>query len=203
MDDASAWVSRAFDLARRYEVWDYSEKNIAMLQSQGANRVRLFQIGHHPRLARIARDVPQDIDVLFYGSFNPRRRAVLGQLRQAGCVVKAVFGVYGAERDALIARSKLVLNLHFYQSKIFEVVRVFYLLSNARAVVAERGPDTTIDPHYLPGICAVEYADLAASCLQLLSDDSARQQLETRALDTMSQHPQHCYTAAMFEAAAG
>ena len=200
-DDASAWVSRVVELARSYEVWDYSEKNIAKLQSQGAKRVRLFQIGFHPRLARIPHDVPRDIDVLFYGSFNPRRQAVLDQLRQAGCGVKAVFGVYGAERDALIARSKLVLNLHFYQSKIFEVVRVFYLMTNARAVVAECGPDTTIDPNYLPGICAAEYADLAAACLRLLADNAARQRLQARALEAMMQLPQYRYTPALCQPA--
>ena len=54
-----------------------------------------------------------------------------------GINVKALFGVYGRERDKLIARSKIVLNMHHYSSQIFEIVRVFYLLTNRKAVVAE------------------------------------------------------------------
>ena len=59
--------------------------------------------------------------------------------------VRAESGVRGAERDALIARARLVLNLHFYPTAIFELVRVSYLLANGKAVVAECGPETEID----------------------------------------------------------
>ncbi|HEX8955850.1 MAG TPA: hypothetical protein VF798_06230, partial [Burkholderiaceae bacterium] len=136
----SPWLKGPLaELFARFEVWDYSRRNvtaIAALVPQA--RVRFAPVGHMPQLCRIAPE-PQgeDIDVLFYGSLNDRRRRVLDGLRRRGVNVEAVFGVYGAERDALIARAKLVLNLRLYDSDIFEIVRVSYLLGNGKAVVSE------------------------------------------------------------------
>ena len=67
--------------------------------------------------------------------------------------VKCLVGVYGEERDAYIARSKIVLNLHFYESQIMEQVRISYLLNNHALVISEsssRNPfgDTIITVSY-------------------------------------------------------
>ena len=77
-----------------------------------------------------------------------------------GLTVKSLFGVYGKERDAWIERSKLVINHHYYQSQIFEVVRVFYLLTNSVAVVGEVNDTTSIDHIYKEGIHPVQYDGL-------------------------------------------
>ena len=84
-------------------------------------------IGYTRELTRIRRVAPPDIDVLFIGSINPRRRAVLEQMHADGLRVQAAFGVYGAERDALVARARIVLNVHFYEAKVLEMVRLSYL----------------------------------------------------------------------------
>jgi hypothetical protein len=62
------------------------------------------------------------------------------------------FGAYGAGRDALVARSKIVLSMHYYEPAAFEIVRVAYLLANAKAVVAEVNPGETVDADLLPGL---------------------------------------------------
>lgn len=186
---ATPWLAAIQDWARRCAVWDYSPHNIAALQAAGVEGARFLALGHHPKLQRIAR-LPQDVDVLFYGSTNDRRTAVLDDLRARGLKVQQLFGVYGRPRDAWITRSRVVLNLHFYESKIFEVVRVHYLLSNGRAVVGEAGPDTLADPLFLQGICGVPYAGLADACEALVRDDAARAALEQRALATIAQRPQ-------------
>ena len=75
---------------------------------------------------------------------------------------------------------KLVLNLHFYPSNVFEVVRVSYLLTNAKAVVAECASDTEIDRGLRDAVEGVEYEDLVPACLALLADDGRRRALEER-----------------------
>jgi hypothetical protein len=60
--------------------------------------------------------------------------------------IEFLAGVYREERDRLIARAKVVLNMHYYDARVFEIVRVSYLLSNEKAVVAECGATTTIEP---------------------------------------------------------
>lgn len=120
------------------EVWDYSEENINFLRRRGVAHVRLLPIGFHENLRRIGRKT-QDIDVLFYGSLNPRRRAILDQIATFANV-KCLVGVYGAERDAYIARSKVVLNLHYYEAQIMEQCRIAYLLNNHAFVITEDSP---------------------------------------------------------------
>lgn len=188
--DDSSWRATILSFASRLRVWDYSDRNIAFLRSRGIDHVRKLPIGYHPRLRRIPRAPVQDIDVLFYGSVGERRQIALQRLQAAGLKVKAVFGVYGAERDALIARSRVVLNLHHYQSRIFEIVRVFYLMTNGKAVVAEVDADTSIDAEYRPGVRCAGYDELTAACLELARDDGLRAALEHRAYETIRVLPQ-------------
>ena len=41
----------------------------------------------------------KDIDVLFYGSINPRRKYIIDKLIENKIKVKTLFGVYEKERD--------------------------------------------------------------------------------------------------------
>lgn len=178
-------------VARRHRVWDYSPRNIAALtQILGTDRPPSTHvpIGFVPELTRIPAAETQDIDVLFYGSLNPRRAAVLKALEGAGLRVVTVFNTYGAERDALIARAKLVLNLHFYDTRIFEIVRVFYLMANAKAVVSECDPDTEIDADLRGGLELVPYDGVVSACLRLVRDSAARRRLEAAAFEVISRH---------------
>lgn len=189
--DDLPWNAHIFHWARLHPFWDYSARNIDKLREEGALRVSHLGVGHHPGLATIRPAPLQDIDVLFYGELSDRRRAILQAVADRGLRVETLYQVYGAERDAYIARAKVVLNLHQMNSKIFEVVRVFYLMSNAKAVVAEVGPDTAMDPFYRAGICCADESRIADECLRLVRDDTARAALEAAALATISARPQH------------
>lgn len=173
------WLTpEAIELFRRHEVWDYSARNAARYAELGLARPRVVPIGHAPELVRIPK-VPEqeDIDVLFYGSLNERRRVILDALRARGLRVEAVFGVYGEARDQLIARSTIVLNLHFYEAKVFEIVRVSYLLANGRCVVSERGADPAEEREFDEGIAFAEYGELVNTCARLARDPIARARL--------------------------
>jgi hypothetical protein len=91
------------------------------------------------------------------------------------------------------------LNLHHYNSQVFEIVRVFYLMTNAKAVVGEVGEGTAIDPYYLPGICAARYDALVPSCLGLIADREIREEMERKALETISGRPQSELLAPLLE----
>src|SRR5882724_11294934 len=166
----SPWLTDAY-LARlrRYPVWDYSEGNIAELARMGI-RAEHCGIGYMPALTRIA-PAPEDIDVLFVGSVNERRITVLKQLATQGVNVEARFNIYGAERDAFVARSKIILNVHFYESRVFEIVRVSYLLANRKCVVSETGQDEALESPLRKGVASVPYGRLTAACLQLLQNN--------------------------------
>jgi SAM-dependent methyltransferase len=176
----SPWLSGAYCAAlRRHAVWDYSAENVSRAVKLGVATVRHVPLGYVPELSRIAA-ANEDIDVLFYGSINERRRAVLQALETAGLKVVALFGVYGEERDRAIARAKVVLSVHFYEAKIFEIVRVAYLLTNAKAVVAECGTGTMIEPDLREAIAGVPYDGLVDACLQMVRRRDQRQTLAAR-----------------------
>ncbi|MBV8143789.1 MAG: hypothetical protein JO184_02190 [Gammaproteobacteria bacterium] len=161
-------------------VWDYSAENVCRLRAHGARSVAFVPVGYVPELARIPR-LSEEIDVLFYGCINPRRRQILEALRARGLKVVALFGSYGELRDRAIASAKVVLNMHYYEAKIFEIVRAAYLLTNGKAVVAEVGEDTKIESDVREAVCGVPYDRLVEACVELVSDRAQRTALEERA----------------------
>jgi tetratricopeptide (TPR) repeat protein len=178
-------------LLKRLAVWDYSVRNIVELRRMTQNpNIRHFSVGHVPEMTRNFPASAQPIDVLFYGSINERRRVVLQGLADAGLKVRHLFSVYGEERDRVIAEAKIVLNLHFYEDSIHEIVRTSYLLANSKAVVSECGPKTEIDEDIRQAMIAVPYSDLVSSCVALVRDEPRRHALERRAFEIFAKRDQ-------------
>ncbi len=130
----------------------------------------------------VARDVfrvvPKDIDILFYGSMNDRRLKVIQELADKhGINAKYVFGIYGDELSKMIHRSKIVLNVHYYESSIFEAVRVLPLLASRVPVVSETSVDDEQYAYLENGLVRVPYKELADACKALLADAEKRQQV--------------------------
>ncbi len=177
-----------YQVALQHQVWDYSLQNIRKWTAMNsAYRPIHVPLGYVPELSRIQTVPTPDIDVLFYGSLNERRNRIVKALKAAGARVHTAFGIYGKERDDLIARSKIVLNVHFYDAKIFEIVRVSYLLANSKAVVTECCSSTEIDEGLADSVLACPYNSLVEACLLLLQDEEKRRNLETRGFQWFSQ----------------
>ena len=183
-----------YSWAENFEVWDYSDRNIIRFNDRGIKNIKLLRLGFQKELMRLDHSKDKDVDILFYGSMNERRKNILDQLIVKGLTVKILFGIYGKERDAWIERSKLVINHHYYQSQIFEVVRVFYLLTNSVAVVGEVNDTTSIDHIYKEGIHPVQYDGLVEACLKVVKDDKYRYELRDKAITSIAKYPQKAYT---------
>ena len=176
------------DLAARTQIWEYTPLNLLKWrQVPCIAPPRLVRIGYVPELSRIVSAPQQDIDVLFYGAVTDRRRRILDALTAEGVRVHVGFGIYGMQRDALIARSRLVLNLHAEGSRVFEVVRVSYLLANAKAVVAEDSDDFGA---LADAVAVCSYDSAIAVCQRLLHNDGERRALEARAFSLFAARPQ-------------
>ncbi len=164
-------------------IWDYSLENIQVLRDQGLSNLKHLPIGFHPNLQTIPK-AEEDVDVLFYGSINDRREKILADLRPR-CRVQELFQIYGPERDAWIARSKIILNIHFYETRIMEQARLSYLLNNGRFIVSE---DSAANP-FQDMIAAVPYDRVVESCLMFLQDAAAHQSQAQRGLDLFRRRP--------------
>jgi hypothetical protein len=190
----SGWLQPALlDLFRQHTVWDYSEQNALALASLGITVQKILPIGYVPQLTRLPRVPAQDIDVLFFGSINPRREQVLQQMRERGLQVHAPFGVYGAERDQLIARAKLLLNVHYYEAKVLEMVRISYLLANHCTVLSEHSANRVEDAQLARGVAFADYADLAQRACDLLAEPEQCRRLAQAGFELMQERQMTTY----------
>jgi len=179
-----------------HEVWDYNARNIFALAELGIT-AKHVPLGYVPEFSRIGGTVEHDIDVLFYGAMNERRVRILAALESRGLRVSRLCGVYGAARDAAIARAKIVLNVHFYPTKILEEVRLIYLLANGRCVVSEDG-DWEAEEIYKGGVAFCEYDQLVDRCVTLLNDVETRWNLAARGLEIVTARPQAKFLESVF-----
>ena len=174
IDPNSPWLDQTyFSLLNKYKVWDYSLQNIQILKNMGVTNIHHSPLGYVHQMSRINSSNQKDIDILFYGSINQRRENIILSLKEHGVNIINLFGVYGQERDSFIARSKIVINIHFYESKIFEIARVSYLLANNVCVVSEEGPDP-IEKMYSDAVVFSAYDQLVPTCLSLLNNEEKR-----------------------------
>jgi hypothetical protein len=179
------------ELMSKQQVWDYSMSNIELMRKNGiSDSAEFVPIGFEKSLFKIPKPETQDIDVLFYGLMNERRKLILDELKDRGLNVAIIAGLYGDELDAYISRSKIVLNLHFHMTKIFEIVRVSHLLNNKKAVVAEVGNDTVIEPYLRESIIGVEYDALVSACYSHVMDDRLRENAEEIGYRIFASRPQ-------------
>ncbi len=174
-------------LAKAEQIWDYAVENIEFLRKKGL-AARHLPVGYHSGLEKIPQQ-SKDIDVLFFGSINQRRRQMLQKIASRGIRLQTLFGVYGEERDMNIARSKIILNIHNYQAQVFEAVRVSYLLNNGCFILSESSP---IYPYQSVDVALAGYDSLEKACMEWLSDEN---RIAERAAQTYEQfkrfYPMH------------
>ena len=189
------WKRRILLLASKGIIfWDYSNHNLDLLLTKLNVKGRLFEIGFQKNLQRIKMNDNKEVDVLFYGSLNNRREKIINNLLKKNVKVKCLFGVYGKDRDDWIGKSKIVLNLHYYESKIFEIVRIFYLLTNAIPIVSEVDENTKLNNNYLKGIKGSNYKDVEKNILSLLENEKERKLIGLNGFNIIKKYPQINFT---------
>lgn len=179
------WNHKVLTLMAKCPSWDYSIDNILKLQRIGVRSPQWFKIPYHDKLNRIPVCAEKDIDVLFYGGVNPVRGRILDGLKDRGLRVTHLSGVFGAERDACIARSKIVLNLHQYDTKILEMIRIHYLMNNSKVVLTQYDNDSVGGEAYKAGLVLAPYDQLVDRAVELLQSSEELKYHEGAALATL------------------
>jgi len=178
-------------------IWDFSQINIDHLANHGIE-ASLLRLGHHAGLQSFSPAPEPEFDVVFYGSLNERRQQVLSTLANSADV-RHINGLFGAERDEIVARARITLNMHYHESGIQESVRISHLLNNEIFVVSE---DSRDDP--FPGVDLVTcpYDQLVDTCLDYLKDESAREEKRRISAAQFKQLPMTAYLEPLAKAAA-
>ena len=145
LGESGAKVSQDYmDLLKSSAVMDYDERNLAAYGCKPGD-VPIVSFMSAPYLAKhdLVPLPDRPIDLLFFGSLNERRRALIQRIEACGWNV-AMFDqpLYAEERDHFIRQSKAVFNCHFYETSRFEQARAFHTLSLGTPVVSERTAGT-------------------------------------------------------------
>jgi len=82
--------------------------------------------------------------------------------------------IWGDERDNLIYRSKIVLNIHYYETKIFEIIRISHLLANRAFVISEDSNATSIYADLVGGYVECAYAEIVNKVVYYLDNPMER-----------------------------
>lgn len=157
------------DLLRQYPIWDYAPTNLLHIDSELRALVPFYYCRDLDRIG--ARE--KTIDLLFYGSPTDRRLAQLAEMQSCGVNAVAAAGIYGPERDALIAQSRAVLNLHHLENRTLEQVRCFYPLSNGIPVFSEPYDLDSAPPDYAKVLFVPDSEPLASFVENTLANRGA------------------------------
>lgn len=149
-------------LLRSSAVIDYDADNVRSY-SDHPDDVPMVPLLYAPYLSRpdVLPLEERPIDLLFFGSVNARRKALIARVEACGHSV-SVFDapLYGPERDDFIRQAKAVLNCHFYDSSRFEQARASHCLSLGTPVVSERRPQTRPGPAFESAVSWFDEASL-------------------------------------------
>ena len=134
------------------EVWDYSVRNVNNLKKHITVPLVYVPLRYMKHLTCDERLVTKkDIDILFMGAMNKRRQELLDKLRDNGLNVYLAdnYSLWGEERNNIVKRSKILLNVHYYENAILETARLSYVLSLGEClVVSEPSADKLLDKEY-------------------------------------------------------
>ena len=176
-------------------VVDINATAVRAIEREGFNAYRLV-LGGVPAMDRSVAGVERDVDVLFLGGKTDRRSAALATLapllwnRHADLrlfsfsqpITGAEPGVvFGTDKYELLARSKVLVNLHRADDDgYFEWARMVEAMANRCAVITE--PSVGHAPleaseHFVEA----QLDDLPARLIELLDDDRQRNALVDRA----------------------
>jgi len=177
---------------RGLEVWDYSVFNKETLELAGVENIKVVPIGYVPEISYVERQPPEkrDIDILAYMSPGPRRLKIMDQFKNNPNInFVNLQSTYGEERDNMMARAKLIINIHNYDNKIFEMVRISHALQQGIPILAERAPDTDFPDYMEDTVNLSTYNRFVDTTYRLLKKPEELEASAVRALEKFKQSP--------------
>jgi len=138
------------------EIWDYSLDNINFLKTEGFNNIIHVPLDFTSKLIKTNNIVNPKYELLFLGSVNDRRAKTLSLLSDKYniCILAPEvdcnkykdnnFGkcmhhsAFGDDLYEYVFNSKIIINLHYYESCLQEQVRIFELLINNKLIISEK-----------------------------------------------------------------
>ena len=182
----SVGLQAAPSLFGHHEIWDFSERNVQIWREAGKD-VHHVPIGHHPSMRRFVRRSrhERDIDVVFAGCPSVRRSKILAELVSKGLkVVHVPHTSYGEERDLILSRAKLALNVLFYTDACYPALRSAHAIANGLPILCEQGPE-------MPAWCTMsaDYDRVVDRVVELLGSPAVLDEEADKSYDAFARTP--------------
>jgi len=119
------------------ECYDYSEVNLKYYPEDFKNKVVLVK----PFISKMynceCNIADKCYDILFIGALNERRKKILNDLNESGFNLKVESSLYGEKLKDTLAKTKIVLNLHYYDNCILEIFRIHDVIPYNCKIISE------------------------------------------------------------------
>jgi hypothetical protein len=160
-------------------VWACTAGSVATLEEVGVY-AGLLRGGYLHAMEEVNHTVSKDIDALFYGSELKHRRRLLNTLRAKVVNVVSARGIEHDGRNALIARSRIVLAPnHGIDTDCLGWLKVCYLLNQRAIVCVERCFDQRPYEECFPSADTAGWVDMCCGLLARTDlDDLAESYLQ-------------------------
>lgn len=174
-----------------HELWDFSARNCEAWRAAGRD-VKHVPVGYHPSMERFERREGYNgeaVDVVFVGCPNTRRMQILVALQMKDLSVALIPpGIYGAKRDAVLAKASVCVVPLYYPDGVFCSLRAAHLVANKVPMVVETCPEVWTFVKHVPYASLVRSAHyLACECMHMESGE-AWQRAE-KAYEAFRDHP--------------
>ena len=129
---------------KNLRVWEFSYKSNEDRKSQDLNSSYLpFPL---PDTDPFTFDISnKTIDILLIGTISDRRKKIIELLKENGINAKLESKCIGNEKINMISKSKIILNIHYYNPSYQETYRILEGLQYGACVISELSEDEYID----------------------------------------------------------
>jgi glycosyltransferase involved in cell wall biosynthesis len=169
-------------------IWDYLEQNINYLNSININNASLLPFGFHEKMHVLDFNKEKTIDILIYGALYNRRIEIYNKLVARGFKVKFMTNMYGKERNEIIEKAKIILNINFSE-KLSSEHRLSFLLNNACFIISEKPPDDYFN-EFEDCLVLAPFEKIIETCEFYLrpENDMLRQEIAEKGFSTFSKN---------------
>lgn len=168
-------------LRNAHQIWDYSLQNKSWLE-KNTNLTNIIHVPicfSHTLYKKTIQSQNKDIDILFFGSLNPKRKKILEKLQEYSHINLVIRNndCWEEELDKLIGRSKIILNIHYYENAILEMHRLSYLLNNKCFIISETVSDNSLIEIFDQGLIFSNYNTIVETCIDWLNNKTEEQRV--------------------------
>ena len=167
-------------LLNTFRYIDFSGANAEYCKKEKiASPLYLYRPWFEAKWKRVINEIEKTWDVCLIGSITPRRQVIVDQLEQAGLSVTSRFNCYSYERDEVLSKSKVCINVHAYEgNKTAELWRLNYLAANQVRVISETFDTEEGEEEIAEALTQASHENLAECVINCIKQETSLDRAE-------------------------